>query len=130
VVQRHSHAVRKRTGRGAELCHVTQVSATRGSFLTERLPAAEAQPSENSGGALLAPPPRAPPPSFSSEPQAASRALSGPLDANVNSVEKSLEIASTGNTAERGARADPDGHEERTHAEESSLDEEFGSFVG
>ena len=74
--------------------------------------------------------PRAPPPSFSSEPQAASRALSGPLDANVNSVEKSLEIASTGNTAERGARADPDGHEERTHAEESSLDEEFGSFVG
>ncbi|KAK9917965.1 hypothetical protein WJX75_000106 [Coccomyxa subellipsoidea] len=44
-------------GETVSLKLAAKVSATRGSFLMERLPAAEAQPSENSGGALLAPPP-------------------------------------------------------------------------
>ncbi|EIE19797.1 DUF1681-domain-containing protein [Coccomyxa subellipsoidea C-169] len=105
--------------------------AARGSFLGERMvamPTAEASPSESGAAMLLAPPPAA-----TAQPQAAAQTVSGPLNSPSNSaVEAEQKITAKPDSEgdEKGDLSRADGPNERTPAEDSSIDEEFGSFVG
>ncbi|BDA46847.1 Adaptin ear-binding coat-associated protein 2 [Coccomyxa sp. Obi] len=116
-----------------------KVPSTRGSFLTERMaamPTTEAHPSEDGAGALLPPPP-----ALLTAQEATSRAVSGPLlPYPLNNADQAQQVASIGGTAGAGDSRKVDGNEAGSSAiddcsetklvEESSVDEEFGSFVG
>ena len=111
----------------------------RGSFLTERMaamPAAEARPSEDGAGSILPPPP-----ALQTAQEAATRAVSGPLLPHPHvSAGQAQPVASTGAKAVASDSRILDGTEAGSSAVsecsevkpvgESSIDEEFGNFVG
>ncbi|CAL8471466.1 g11008 [Coccomyxa elongata] len=115
-----------------------KVPSTRGSFLTERLaamPAAEAHTSDDGAGALLPPPP-----ALQTAQEAATRAVSEPLLPHPPSdAGQAQQTASIGGTVRADDSRKEDGNEAGSSAiddcsdklvVESSVDEEFGNFVG